>query len=1175
MSVRLIAGRAGSGKTRFCLNEIRQELARDRAEGPRLIFLVPEQAALQSERLLLALSEGTTLGRCEVLSFRRLAQRILSESTGGMPTPLTPIGRQMAVRFLLGRNRQQFKEFGRLADRGGFVAELAGALSELFRESVSVERLEACAKAAESEDAPTFPRLHDLAILYREYCDYLGDDRVDPDGVLALARARMAQAEWLRGARMWVDGFASFTREQLTTLVELSRLTTSLDVAILLDPARIRDDDSAADANDDPDAADLFAKTRVTMAGLFRSFAEAGVSLEPVKRLTDSPTRFDAAPALARLESDVFTQPGATGDEPDTPPTVEAIGEAQLVVANDLRDEARAAARAILDLTRRETHPMRYRDIAILVRSLEPHHDLLSAELRRHGIPFFIDRRRPTHHHPLVRLVRGLVGLIGGLSFESSMTQILKSGLAGIAPDDADAIDNYVLANGLNTPVQWDSPWTRKPPGFEDKRSNAAKESVSHVEQARISLRTRFGEFWPGASTPMICRDWITRLAATLDRFGVRATLDAWCTDAESRGDLDEASEHVQVWSGIVDLMEELVAALGDVELRDRQLRETLESGLSEMTLGLVPPTIDQVIVSSVDRGRQPPGLRAAFVLGLADGLWPGRIVDEGLLGDEERAFLEDKGAALGRSRLERLREERLLLYVGVTRASEVLWVSRPLRSADGKEMQPSLYWANLRAALGDATIRRTPGDAAEGISTTGDLAIAIAAALGKAVRPQPGDNDSTVDSSTLSIYNWAAGQADSPVASSVRNALTGLLPARPASLSTDATNALWTPPHETSVTRLESFARCAFQHYARYGLRLLPRDVHELSDVRWGQFYHAVLEQFVNELIETGESLAEMPEATIADRVVHLCTNVLPAFADDLNLDEAQRRNLSWRSRRELPAFLLGHAKTVGQTRLRPIGTEKNYGAKGEWPALDLTTKTGEKVSIRGKIDRIDLLADASARLAVVFDYKRKLNRLPALDEVYHGLALQLLAYLLVIRDHADKLNLGKVETAGALLLPINWKREKLDHPEAADDDSFAPFRKLRPRGLIDFDALSTIDPAHQSKASSVFSAYKSADGSPGYYDSTDVLRKGELDTVLAFVRGKMTQLCEAWLAGDISVRPARLGRSLPCDYCNYRAVCRFEYVQGQVRDCAKFSKTEAVTRMTTDVNIEDRGAP
>lgn len=1175
MSVRLIAGRAGTGKTQFCLNEIRQELARNRAEGPRLILLVPEQAALQSERLLLGLSESTTLGRCEVLSFKRLAQRILNESTGGMPTPLTPLGRQMAVRYLLGRDRKRFKEFGRLADRGGFVAELAGALSELFRESVTVERLDACAAAAETEDAPTFPRLHDLAILYREYCDYLGDDRVDPDGVLALARARMAQAEWLRGARIWVDGFASFTKEQLTTLVDLTRLSSSLDIAILLDPARVREDDEAGSANDGIDAADLFAKTRVTMADLFRSFAEAGITVEPVKRLTASPPRFGKSATIAAMESRLFWEPGTTTDEPESLPPATGVDEAQLVVATDLRDEARSAARAIVDLTRRESNPMRYRDVAILVRSLDPYHDLLSAELRRHGIPFFIDRRRPTHHHPLVRLIRGLVGIVGGASFETSMMQILKSGLCGISADDADAIDNYVLANGLSNAVQWAEPWTRKAPGFADRRTTAAKEAIARVEAAREALRGRFGEWWPGSATSMSCREWITGLLAALERFEIRAALDAWCTDAEARGDLDEASEHGQVWSGIVDLMEELVAALGDVELRGSAFREVVESGLSELALGLVPPTLDQVIVSTIDRGRQPPGLRAAFILGLADGLWPGRIVDDGLLGDEERAFLEDKGAALGRSRLERLREERLLLYVAATRASDVLWMSRPERGTDGKEMQPSLYWANLRSAMGDALLRTTPRDAAEGISTVSDLAVSIAEALSRIVRPARGADASPQDSIAISLYNWISSLGDGDIGNRVQRALAGLLPSARATLTDSATAELWSSPHETSVTRLESFARCAFQHYARYGLKLAERDVHELSDVRWGQFYHSVLEQFINELMETGQTLRELPEVDIASRVVDLCTRVLPAFADDLNLDADQRRSLAWRSGRELPAFLFGHRATVGATKLRPYGTEKNYGDKGEWPALVLTTTSREKVSIRGKIDRIDLLADASAKMAVVFDYKRKVTKTPALDEIYHGLALQLIAYLLVVRENANKFDVGEIQTAGAMLLPIGWKREKLDHPDEADDESFDAFKKLRPRGLIDFDSLASIDPDHVAKQSSAFQVYRSKDGSIGNYERSDALKSGELDTILTFVRTKMTALCDDWLGGEIAARPARLGTSLPCDYCNYRAVCRFEYTSGEVRECAKLGKSSVIERMSAETRTDDEAAP
>jgi ATP-dependent helicase/nuclease subunit B len=75
----------------------------------------------------------------------------------------------------------------------------------------------------------------------------------------------------------------------------------------------------------------------------------------------------------------------------------------------DRRSEVEAAVAEIQRLTREATPPMRYRDIAIIVRDLTPYHDLLAAAMRASFIPFFIDRRQPTTHHPLIELVRALL----------------------------------------------------------------------------------------------------------------------------------------------------------------------------------------------------------------------------------------------------------------------------------------------------------------------------------------------------------------------------------------------------------------------------------------------------------------------------------------------------------------------------------------------------------------------------------------------------------------------------------------------------------------------------------------------------------------------------------------------------------------------------------------------
>ncbi|GAA3329931.1 hypothetical protein GCM10020331_080410 [Ectobacillus funiculus] len=66
MSLRFILGRAGSGKSELCLEEIRQELRRS-ARGRTILYLVPEQMTFQAQ---VALHHGISGSvRAQVFSF--------------------------------------------------------------------------------------------------------------------------------------------------------------------------------------------------------------------------------------------------------------------------------------------------------------------------------------------------------------------------------------------------------------------------------------------------------------------------------------------------------------------------------------------------------------------------------------------------------------------------------------------------------------------------------------------------------------------------------------------------------------------------------------------------------------------------------------------------------------------------------------------------------------------------------------------------------------------------------------------------------------------------------------------------------------------------------------------------------------------------------------------------
>ncbi|HWL94316.1 MAG TPA: PD-(D/E)XK nuclease family protein [Phycisphaerae bacterium] len=1227
MSVRFITGRAGAGKTHFCQSEVCRELVRSLIDGPRLIMLVPEQAALQMERGLLGMLQPhniLALGRCEVLSFRRLANRIFSESTGRTPTPLSSLGRQMALRLLISRHRKSLREFAKVADRGSFVAEISRGIAQLMQEAISVEQLEEAARAAEDAADPTAARLHDAALLYRAYLEYLGDTRVDPEGVLDLARSRLSAATWLHGSRVFADGFAGFTQQQLRMMVSLAQIASHLDLALLLDPKHSRADqrsrarEEAVGAPRDKTISftgdltlgksgldpSLFARTGQTHATLLRTLIDSGIALDsPIELTPATPPRFEHAPSLAALERELFHVPpivkveerfASTGPDAAADP-LPLHAELQILRCRDRRAEVAAAARTVLDLVQREQNPLRFRDIAIIVRDLAPYHDIISAELRAHGIPFFIDRRRPTHHHPLVQLVRALVSLNGGAAVDEAIVRMMKSGLSGLRDAQSDAVENYARAFNLSDSATWTRQWTRPLPGTRGANPRTQKNTESNslpppgppaavrfVDAARAMLIESLRDVWPvsksgGAGTQ--CAEWVRRLYAALRKMRVPSTLAAWQTTAIARNDLDEAAEHEHVWSEIINLLDELHASLGEEAMTGRQFREVIESALSEFSLGLTPSTLDQVLVSSIERSRHPP-VKAAFVLGLCEGGFPARVRENTIFGDAERAYLSSRNATLGRSRDEQQLDERALAYIAVTRPSRQLYLSYPESDASGRPLEPSSYLNAILGALPEARVEPDSEDFRDTrISTPIELASCLNRDLSNWARGRAGGADVAP---ALALYDWARTKAPATLRNSIARSLRALAPIENAMLRDAVHKDLWPAPHRTSITQLETMAQCSFRHFARYGLNLTERVEQQVSHVHLGNLYHEVLEQFVNDLLASQLELRDMSDADVYARLSAICEQTLPLYAERLGLSDAQRDRVAWRARLELPFAVHAQRATVGKTLLRPRFTERLFGDERDplLPALELTLKSGESVLVRGKIDRIDFVREGATRLAVVFDYKRSLGRRLSLDAAFHGLQLQLLAYLLVLRDAGIPTDRADIVPGGAFFLPLLSRHTRVDHPNEAHGQSFDPFTALRPRGVVDFDWIEQLEPAfklaetkapirgrasqNRSAKSAAFTMARRKDGQISNLNISDAVPKGVMALLLDHVRAKLTDLAELWLQGDIKVMPARHGTRMACVNCEYRSVCAFEFVSHRVNTLTPMSRGDVIEKLT-----------
>ena len=93
-------------------------------------------------------------------------------------------------------------------------------------------------------------------------------------------------------------------------------------------------------------------------------------------------------------------------------------------------------------------------------------------------------------------------------------------------------------------------------------------------------------------------------------------------------------------------IFDQTVDIMGDQPSSLAEYRRILEAGFASYQLGLIPTTVDQVLIGDIEHLKSR-GVKALFVLGMNDGLLPSASVIDGLLLEEERGALIEKGLEL------------------------------------------------------------------------------------------------------------------------------------------------------------------------------------------------------------------------------------------------------------------------------------------------------------------------------------------------------------------------------------------------------------------------------------------------------------------------------------------------------------------------------------------------
>ena len=1175
VQARFLLGPAGSGKTFRCLEEIRAAL-RESPEGPPLVLLAPKQATFQLERQLLGWGErprapksnsayGSSgasphqisgYARLHIFSFDRLARFFLENLQVAPPKLLSDEGRIMVLRALLLRHEGGLKLFRRSARRSGFAREIGALLAELQQHQLAPARLRALAGRAGLR-RELREKLHDLALLSEKYAGWLREhDLQDANRLLDVAaeslkstvRCPQSQSDPRASpssivhppsspqiSGLWLDGFAEMTPQELDLLAATIPFCENATLAFCLDKSAANDTGNSWLSIWNP-VGKTFQQCRQRMENL------PGVEIE-TEFLPRRPerSRFPEDSALSALE-DGWARPLHASErraparlEPElAEPVLGTLAEfeisnlkSQISVIACAHPEAEAvfAAREILKFVRGGN---RFRDCAVLVRNLDHYHQPLARVFRRYEIPFFLDRRESVAHHPLAELTRSAARTIAFDWQHNDWFAALKAGFAPVAENEIDRLENAALEYG------WRGKKWREPLPDE------------FCERLRLRIYPPFANFAAQLARFKFQPDGAQLADAVRnlwDELGVEETLERWARDGENSAIGHRPSAiHSTVWEQMNAWLENLALAFPNESLPLRDWLPVVEAGLANLTVGVIPPVLDEVLIGAIDRARNPD-LKFALVLGVNEGVFPAAPAPAALLTDADRDELSG-AVSLGPDLRERLARERYYGYIACTRASEKLAVTFSRFDADGKALNPSPFVAHLQRVFPALEVEEFQSKIE---LTDAEHAIEFAPRLA-ALSREPGSAGVPPARTKLAGETPAlpamAELLKLPALKALAEKIAELRePAADENLSPSLADQLYRATLQTSVSRLEEFAQCPFRFFIHSGLRAEERKMFELDARERGSFQHEVLKIFHEQVTAEGKRWRDLTPAEARERIGTIAAAQVENFRAGLMRDTAQARFEARAMAESLQDFIAVIVTWMrGQYEYDPAAAELDFGGKdSRATAWELDLGGGHRLALRGRIDRIDLCRDGDRTLAVVMDYKSRGKKPDALL-IEHGVQLQLLAYLNVVRRWENPgLAPGapRLVPAGVFYVNLRGQYEGSGaRAEVLADPDAARRLAYRHAGRFDAGALPKLD---RAGAADQFNYRLNQDGSLRK-GSTEALPRAEFEKLLDGVESRLREMGRAIYSGEASVNPYRKGAEIPCDFCDYRAACRID---------------------------------
>lgn len=1069
--LKLVTGRSGSGKTQRLINLMKN--------SENAIYIVPEQYSFAAEKKITHAFGISGMGNPDVYSFKRLGYHMEEMLGGEGSSSITSAGRVMVLYDIVKKLSDSLTLFGGSAKRGEMAEEAEVIVTTMKQYSVTEEKLR-CA-IEKTDNSLLKKKLSDCLIIMKAYDEFLKSGYRDSEDVLEGLRRNAENTAYFEDKDVFIDSFTAFTPLEMSVIGTLMKKSKSVTLSLCIG-----------------EGGEEFSTANSTRSALIKLCKDNSI---PFAEEKVSGAMFTACDELKTLEKSFFE---AAVYNKDT----EKI---RVFCQKNQYEEAYVAATEIERLCRDEGY--RYRDIAIVAREMDEYEKEFTRVFNSFEIPLFMDKKTPLSGEAAAVFMLSAVRIISRGWKNEDVFSYMKTAFSPLSASEGDEMENYCILTGVRA-RDWKSgeEWTM---GAGVKEEEADKDYLAKINEYKNRLTKPLINLEGKIKGKKTGREFAIGLYEFMEECALEEKINSIAEKMEECGESAVSGRMKQVYDMMIGVLESFDGAFSDKVMSSGDFLGIITKGMECVEIGIIPQTTDSVCAGSIDRVRGH-GAKAVIIVGANEGKFPLAPKEQGIFSNADRRELAKYEIELPPDTLGKAHMEESLVYGALTCGTDLLFVTY---NQGGENPAPSSIVKRIRKVF--PCVREEQGEIR--VTSARSAYENFVVEFAKIIR---GEEVKPMWYSALDYYKnhheWKDKIKEIEKYSSYES--------KTALVKSELLQARFKSGMKTSVSALEKYSKCPFSYFANVVLSLKERKELEVTAADSGTFLHEFVDAFGKSLKGDGKTWQSIDEEYIDRKTEEIVLELLNGVNKHLIETSPRIRHLFTELKRIAKRSVTVLSEHMKKGRFEPLGYEIIFDDKGDFKPLKIDLPNGTRVTLRGRVDRADILQTDRGKFVRIIDYKSGDKKF-SLSNIYNGMDLQLAVYLTAICEN------GNYQPAGMLYF-------KIDDPiiDASSDTEDSLIREkiineLKMDGLVleDDEILEAMD-VNYARGSSVIPVKKKKDGT--FSSNSRVATESDFKALSKHVTKTVRKLCGEILSGQNGIKPVRGA----CDWCEMKSLCGFD---------------------------------